>query len=78
MGTERIYLLLEKYRDNLASAEEVSELFRLMQSPEGRAAAKELMAEDWMKGAGDAVEGKVDWDRMWVAIQSATRKPRRG
>ena len=86
MGTERIYLLLKRYRDNLASTEEVSELFQLMRSPEGQAALKELMAEDWRNGDGETVgenaewtgEENADWARMWAAIQTATQKPGRG
>lgn len=78
MGTERIYQLLEKYRDNLASREEVRELFRLMRSSEGQAVLKELMAEDWQKGDGETVVGNADWARMWAAIQTATQKPGRG
>lgn len=78
MGTERIYLLLKRYRDNLASTEEVRELFRLMRSSEGQAALKELMAEDWQKDDGEAIEGNADWARMWTAIQKAAQKPRRG
>ena len=87
MGKERIHYLLQKYRDDLASADEVRELFRLMRSAEGKAALKELMAEDWKMGAeGGAVlvggEGArdegPDWDKMWLAIREPSGEARRG
>jgi len=77
MGTERIYLLLKRYRDNLASDEEVRELFHLLQSSAGRAALKELMAEDWLKEDDERIEADADWARMWTEIRTATEKPKR-
>ncbi|HVU95784.1 MAG TPA: FecR domain-containing protein [Puia sp.] len=77
MGTERIYLLLKRYRDNLASDEEVRELFRLMKGSAGQAAMKELMAEDWLKGDDEGIEADADWARMWTEIRTATEKPKR-
>jgi len=86
MGTERIYHLLQKYRDNLASADEVRELFRLMRSAGGKAALKELIAKDWLnkdadvfaRGDGDVIAEGPDWERMWSEIRVAAREPGRG
>jgi transmembrane sensor len=87
MGKERIYYLLRKYRDELASGDEVQELFRLMRSAEGKEALQELMAEDWKIGAGaDAgpvagehvAGGEPDWDKMWLVIRGSAQGARRG
>lgn len=74
MGKDRIYYLLQRYRDNLASTEEVRELFQRLETDEGQAGLKELLAEDWQgpderEGvAHGAVEG-VDWDTMLAEIR---------
>ena len=76
MRKERIYYLLQQYRDNLTSPEEMRELFQALRSAGGRKALKELMAEDWRSGDEQDAEGP-DWERMWRAIRAAAQEPRR-
>jgi ferric-dicitrate binding protein FerR (iron transport regulator) len=76
MRKERIYYLLRQYRDDLASAEEIRELFQELRSAGGQAALKALMAEDWKRGEEQGAEGP-DWEKMWQAIQAAAGKPGR-
>jgi len=80
MGKDRIYYLLERYRDDLASPEEVRELFAQLESVEGQRGLKELVATDWAaldKDAGRTPEG-VDWDRMLMEIKRSPADPGRG
>ncbi|GGA91903.1 iron dicitrate transporter FecR [Puia dinghuensis] len=73
---------MRRYRDDVASSDEVAELFRLIRGAEGRDALKKLVAEDWKKSAGDVVAGgegggERDWDKMWLGIQAAAHRPGR-
>ena len=77
MGKERIYYLLQKYRDNLATPAEVRELFQLMRGADEEGVLKELLAEDWLQGGVEGAEGQ-DWDKMWGVIRAAAHPaPRR-
>lgn len=81
MGKDRIYYLLQRYRDNLASPEEVRELFLRMDGREGQVVLKDLLAEDWQE-AGDDVAGDVeaapDWDRMLTEMRKQMAGAERG
>src|SRR5450631_2625710 len=70
MNKERISYLLLQYAGDLATKEEVEELFSIMRSAGGEEALKGVNLGDGEKeDIGPAIP-QQDWDRMWSAIRS--------
>lgn len=72
MEKERIVYLLQQYAGNLASREEVEELFAQMRSGRSEEALQRLIADAWKQASATDVPGEQDWERMWSVIQSTT------
>jgi len=72
MDKSRIKYLLEQYANNLASKEEVEEMFELMHLSETNEALKAFITETAKEEDSEISLPEQHWDKMWSVIQSAT------
>jgi len=77
MDKTRIQYLLHQYADNLASKEEMEEMFALLNEAENEDALKQAILESAEPYTTEIELPQQQWNKMWATIQSATtQKPR--
>ena len=82
MGKDRLFYLLQRYKDNHASREEVKELFGLLQSKEGEEALKKMIIReglhtDQLLKVDGPLPSEEDWHSMQKKLMSLVRADRK-
>jgi transmembrane sensor len=72
MDKTRIKYLLDQYANNLASKDEVKELFALIEHAETDEVLKETIQETGNDASDNIELPQQQWNSIWAAIQSAT------
>jgi transmembrane sensor len=72
MNGERIQYLLQQYAHNLATRQEVEELFEWLKTNEGDEALQQAILDARKSSETEPIRSQQDWDKLWQAVQSAT------